>query len=78
MQPVVQRESSVAVSLDRLGLGTRMPQIVVLEAAGSSPVSHPTEASFAIAAIEAFSLEFPGYCDHRMHDRKSEIHRIRD
>ena len=41
VQPVVQRESTVAVSLDRLGLGTIIPQIVVLEAAGSSPVSHP-------------------------------------
>jgi len=41
VQPVVQRESSVAVSRDRLRLRTTSPQIVVLEVAGSSPASHP-------------------------------------
>ncbi len=45
VQPVVQRASSVAVSLDRLGLGTTLSQIVVLEVAGSNPVSHPSQAS---------------------------------
>ena len=31
---------------------------MVLEAAGSSPVSHPSEASFVFAANEAFFLVF--------------------
>ncbi len=34
---------------------------MVLEAAGSSPVSHPSQASFVFAANEAFSLAFAGF-----------------
>ena len=37
VQQVVQRESSVAVSLDRLGLGTRCPRPPKPKVAGSTP-----------------------------------------
>ena len=57
VQTLVQTFGGIAVTADGIALRTASFQIVVLDVAGSSPVSHPSEALSPNTADKAFLLE---------------------